>query len=308
MTRTLMLGKTAVVVTAALASFGAAVVAGFASALPVSYTPTSAAAEIPPRYLRLYQQDAGICAGLGWPVLAGVGKVESDHGRSPSLTSTAGAQGPMQFEPATWAHYGIDADGDGQADPINPADAIASAAGYLCALGGDSDVRSALVAYNCGNTTAACQAVSAGYASRVLSWATRYATAQAGAVPGGAAQVAVEAALSQRGVPYLWGGEGPDGFDCSGLVQWAYARAGVVLPRVAQDQFNAGPAVPPGVPLMAGDLVFFGTGPRAVMHVGVYLGDGRMVDAPHTGADVRIDVVTAFTPAFVGATRPAGGA
>ena len=160
----------------------------------------------------------------------------------------------------------------------------------------------------CGNTTPACQAVSTGYASLVLSWATRYATAQTAAVPAGAPQAAVDAALSQRGVPYLWGGEGPGGFDCSGLVQWAYARAGVVLPRVAQDQFDAGPFVPMGAPLVAGDLVFFGTGPRSVTHVGVYLGDGRMVDAPHTGADVRIDVITAFTPAFVGATRPAGGA
>lgn len=160
----------------------------------------------------------------------------------------------------------------------------------------------------CGNTTPACQAVSAGYASLVLSWAAKYAIVQTAAVPAGGAQAAVDAALSQRGVPYLWGGEGPDGFDCSGLVQWAYARAGVVLPRVAQDQFDAGPLVPMGAPLVAGDLVFFGTGPRSVTHVGVYLGDGRMVDAPHTGADVRIDVVTAFTPAFVGATRPAGGA
>ena len=159
----------------------------------------------------------------------------------------------------------------------------------------------------CGYITASCQALSAGYASLVLSWAARYATVQAGAAPAGAAQSAVAAALSQRGVPYLWGGEGPDGFDCSGLVQWAYARAGVLLPRVAQDQFDDGPLLSPGAPLVAGDLVFFGTGPQAVTHVGIYLGDGRMVDAPHTGADVRIDVVAGFTPAFVGATRPTGG-
>ncbi len=307
MTGPTMLAKTATVAAAAVASCGAALVAGFVGALPITYTATAASADIPSPFLRLYQQDAGLCPGVGWPVLAGVGKVETDHGRSPSLTSSAGAQGPMQFEPGTWARYGVDADGDGVADPFDPVDAIASAAGYLCALGADRDVRSALIAYNCGNSNAACQAVSAGYASLVLSWSNRYATWQAGVAPAGAAQAAVEAALTQRGVPYVWGGEDPGGFDCSGLVQWAYAHAGVALPRVAQDQYDVGPAVPAGLPLVAGDLVFFGIGPHAVTHVGIYLGDGRMLDAPHTGADVRVDVVTGFTPAFVGATRPAGG-
>ena len=116
-----------------------------------------------------------------------------------------------------------------------------------------------------GNADQACRAVSAGYASLVLSWARRYGTTVAG-VPDAAA-VAVRAATSQLGTPYLWGGDGPGGFDCSGLVQWAYARAGVLLPRVAQDQYDAGPAVPNGSPLRPGDLVFFGAGPRRVTHV-----------------------------------------
>ena len=69
-------------------------------------------------------------------------------------------------------------------------------------------------------------------------------------------------------------------FDCSGLVQAAYAAAGITLPRVAQDQYNAGRPVPAGEPLQPGDLVFFGTSPTDITHVGIVLGNGEMIDAP----------------------------
>ena len=100
--------------------------------------------------------------------------------------------------------------------------------------------------------------------------------------------MAVEWALTQVGTPYVWGGETPGvGFDCSGLVQAAYRVAGVTLPRVAQDQFDATPAVPAGQPLEPGDLVFFGGGPTSVDHVGLYVGvtggQAVMVDAPQPG-------------------------
>ncbi len=116
------------------------------------------------------------------------------------------------------------------------------------------------------------------------------------------AQVAVEWALAQVGTPYLWGGEGRGGFDCSGLVQAAFARAGVTLPRVAQDQYAAGPGLDRGGGLLPGDLVFFGSSPTAVDHVGIYVGSGEMVDAPHSGADVRVEAV--WTAGYVGATGP----
>src|ERR1019366_7468084 len=99
---------------------------------------------------------------------------------------------------------------------------------------------------------------------------------------------AVAYAESQIGTPYVWGGTSPKtGFDCSGLVVWAYGLAGVVVPRVANDQWQDEPHVAMDQ-LVPGDLVFFGSG-RYADHVGIYVGDGAMVDAPYTGADVRID-------------------
>jgi cell wall-associated NlpC family hydrolase len=111
-------------------------------------------------------------------------------------------------------------------------------------------------------------------------------------------------ALGLLGIPYLWGGESTrSGFDCSGLVQFVYSEVGIALPRVAQDQFDAGPLVPPGASVQPGDLVFFGSSVNDVEHVGMYLGDGLMLDAPHTGAVVRLDRVQGFAP-IVGVTAP----
>ncbi len=273
---------------------------------PADATPSPVAlGDIPAGYLTLYQQAGSACPGLDWTVLAGVGKVESDHGRAPNLTSTAGAQGPMQFMPATWATYGVDGNNDGLRDPFNPADAIPAAAGYLCALGAGRDTPTALAAYNCGSSTSCQHADLApgGYAPVVLGWATRYAQT-VGLAPGPAAIRAVQAALSQVGTPYVWGGQAPGGFDCSGLTQWAYAQAGLALPRVAQQQHDATPALPPGAALAPGDLLFFGADSRHVTHEGLYLGDGRMVDAPHTGANVRVEPVGGFHPTYLGASRP----
>ena len=287
----------------------AVLTAGVQAAAPAPLSATAvAAADIPPRYLDMYQQAAQRCPGLSWTLLAAVGKVESDHGRDPG-PSPAGALGPMQFEPGTWTTYGVDGDGDGRADPWDPADAIPAAADYLCALGVATDPSGALVGYNCGDTSTACRSASAGYAATVLGWASRFGTAAlSGPVPAGpVAQSAVRVALAQVGTPYIWGGAEPGGFDCSGLVQYSYAAAGVTLPRVAQDQYDVGPLLTSDASLVAGDLLFFGAGTTAVEHVGIYLGDGRMVDAPHTGALVRVEPVDLTAPSFVGATRPDAG-
>jgi cell wall-associated NlpC family hydrolase len=112
-------------------------------------------------------------------------------------------------------------------------------------------------------------------------------------------------AEAQIGQPYLWGGEGPGGFDCSGLVQAAFNSGGVSLPRVAQDQYDHGPHLPAGEEPHLGDLVFFGPSPDAITHVGIALGDGRMINAPHAGATVRIEDY--HWKYYVGATRPGAG-
>ena len=106
---------------------------------------------IPDAFRTLYQQAASRCPGMRWTQLAAVGQVETRHGRN-NGPSSAGAQGPMQFMPGTWAGYGVDGDGDGVADPWSPADAIHSAAVYLCVngagMGTPEAERRALLRYN----------------------------------------------------------------------------------------------------------------------------------------------------------------
>jgi murein DD-endopeptidase MepM/ murein hydrolase activator NlpD len=104
---------------------------------------------IPPFLLPLYQA-AGIEYGVPWEVLAAINEIETDYGRNLNVSS-AGALGWMQFMPATWATYGVDANGDGSKDPLNPADAIFAAARYLRAAGADKDLRGAIFAYNHAN-------------------------------------------------------------------------------------------------------------------------------------------------------------
>lgn len=112
------------------------------------------------------------------------------------------------------------------------------------------------------------------------------------------AQVAVQTALDQIGKPYQWGGNGPDSFDCSGLTSFAWRAAGVTLPRSSRLQKAALPPV--GIDeVQPGDLLFYGD---PVHHVGLYVGDGEMVNAPFTGATVRLDSI--FRRDFNGAGRP----
>lgn len=118
---------------------------------------------------------------------------------------------------------------------------------------------------------------------------------------------AITAARSKLGLPYQWGATGPDSYDCSGLTQWAYAQAGVQLPRVAADQWNVG--IHPSLDqLRPGDLLFWATDvndPTTIHHVAIYLGGGFMLHAPHTGDVVRIARV--YLDGFIGASRPVAG-
>ncbi len=143
---------------------------GASAAAPQDGVSALARAEIPALYLRLYIA-AARRYGLDWAILAGIGRVECDHGRDPSPSCTqegvensAGAGGPMQFLASTWATYGVDVNGEGRPDRWNPADAIYAAANYLRASGAPADYRRAIYAYNHAWW----------YVDEVEAWAARY--------------------------------------------------------------------------------------------------------------------------------------
>jgi cell wall-associated NlpC family hydrolase len=110
----------------------------------------------------------------------------------------------------------------------------------------------------------------------------------------------VGVALSQLGTPYVWAGSSPGGFDCSGLVMWAYAQVGVSLPHSSYGQYGYGVPVSRDQ-LQPGDLVFF----DGLGHVGIYIGGGQFVHAPHTGDVVKISSLSEgwYTSSYVGARR-----
>jgi cell wall-associated NlpC family hydrolase len=255
---------------------------------------------VPPAYLTLYLNAAQTCPGLPWAVLAGIGKVESDHGQSPapgvhSGTNYAGAEGPMQFEPTTFSQYAVHADAVAPLSPYNPADAIYTAAAMLCAKGAasgtEAGIRQAIFAYNHSQS----------YVTAVLAWAARYTNL----TPSDAAAVAIAFAVRQVGKPYQWGATGPDAYDCSGLVYAAYAAAGIRIARTTYQWRQDGPQIPLTA-IQPGDLLFTagsdGT-PANPGHVVMYLGGGQVIQAPQTGEDVQIDPLD--LAGVVAATRPA---
>lgn len=293
---------------AAAAGAGIASLLGGGAAAP-SATATS---EIPPAMLALYQHAAATCPGLPWTVLAAIGTVESDNGQStlPGVhagANVAGAEGSLQMLGPTFAAYDepVPPGGVTPPSPYDPVDEAYAAARMLCANGArdGADISGAVFAYNHASW----------YVAEVLSLAKTYGETEAQTVAAGTAGgIAVDWALAQVGTPYVWGGETPGvGFDCSGLVQAAYRVAGIDLPRVAQDQYDTTAKLGPGDPIEPGDLLFFGQGPTAISHVGIYVGDGQMVDAPHTGADVRVEPTPTIpgsswgTDILVGETDPA---
>ena len=291
------------------------------------------------------------CAGMRWQILAGLAQVESDqaaghavaadgqitppiigprldgggaggntsavsdtdHGRWDGDTQFDHAVGPFQFLPSTWAADGRKGRGTAAApDPNNAFDAALSAAVYVCSKGRDltqpAQLHNALYAYN----------HSEAYVTQVESAIARFdqqATLTTG--PASArAQVVIQAALSQQGVPYSWGGgntHGPTrgtccseggqdgrtvvGFDCSGLTLYAYAQTRITLPRLAANQAGIGRRIPASAGIAAlqpGDLVFYAYVPGrdpSIYHVAIYLGGGRQVAAPRPGKGVEVEPV-----------------
>lgn len=255
-----------------------------------------ALADIPPAMLALYQRAAPECPGLDWTILAAIGKAETNHGRHPTMVSSAGAVGPMQFLPSTFRAYShpVPPGGKRPPTPWDPVDAVYATARLLCANGARNgkNLRRAIWHYNHADW----------YVDKILKIASEYAAAEP--APTGAAAKAVAFARAQLGTPYVWGGDGPSegGFDCSGLTQAAYRAAGITLPRVAQAQYDATTKVPVGQPLKPGDLLFYGS-PGNLHHVGLYIGDNKMINAPNSRSVVRVEDYRWND--YYGATRPA---
>ncbi|MFE4687264.1 C40 family peptidase [Streptomyces sp. NPDC056721] len=235
------------------------------------------------------------------------------------------AEGPFQFMPATWTGSGRDANGDGDKDPHNANDAALGAAVYLCGNGRNltdrTQLKAAIFQYNHSDA----------YVADVLSWIDRYSqlgngTIRIGAGATGHARTVITSALDEQGTPYSWGGGGPKGptkgtccspsgksgasitgYDCSGLTTYAYARVGISLPRTAAAQSQHGKRIPAnrGVgALKSGDLVFFAYDPTSdttIYHVGIYLGDGQMINAARPGTTVRAEAI--WDHGFAGGAR-----
>lgn len=267
-----------------------------------------AAGEIPAGMFVLYHQAAAGCPGLSWSLLAGIGKVESDHGRAAVQVSSAGALGPIQMLPATFNAYALPVPPGGAAPPSpwDPVDATFAAARMMCRNGAAEarDMSSAVFAYNHDHA----------YVDRVLELADVYAATAppnellAAAVrhtPSTAARIALDYAIAQIGQPYIWGGDGPDrtgeaGFDCSGLTQSAYQAAGIEIPRTATAQFSTGRKIDRSG-LLPGDLVFYGNPGVFLHHVAIYVGGDRILDAPRPGEKIRLDPLEASD--YAGAVR-----
>ncbi|GAA3728791.1 NlpC/P60 family protein [Streptomyces tremellae] len=272
---------------------------------------------VPAAYQSLVERFGNTCSAISEPLLAA--QIYQESGWNPTAKSPANAFGMAQFLPSTWAAHAVDGDGDGDRDIFDPADAIASAAAYDCELAKNvrhvpGDVTdNMLAAYNAG-TYAVIQhngvppyKETQDYVARITTLAKSFAKPVGRVPPTQQAAGAIDFAQGKLGTPYLWGGNGtPEQggrFDCSGLTQAAYRAVGVELPRVANDQYNAGPHPSRGE-LLPGDLVFFSndlSNSRAIHHVGIYVGGGYMIDAPHTGAKIRFDKID--SPDYFGATR-----
>lgn len=299
---------------------------------------------VPPAMLDAYQQavdalteHAPDCQGMTWAVLAGIGKIESNHAAGSTIAadgaidphiigptldgSGAGgnttphvdtdngqwdddtefdaAVGPMQFIPATWSNVGTTTREGEDPDPHNAYDAALTAALYLCGdeptdLSDEGDLSDALWRYNQSHD----------YADDVTGWIDTYAQVSqpAQAVDRSGSQDAIiTAAEDWIGTPYLWGGEcrdlANDRCDCSSLTRYAYDQgAEVDIPRTTYDQVQLPESHPDQFvsidrveDLQPGDMLFFGSNPPwGISHVGLYVDESRMVEAPRSGLNVRI--------------------
>ncbi len=272
----------------------------------------SPAQSIPARIKTLYVAAANKYK-IPWQLLAGIGMAETRHGRN-NHRSSAGAQGLMQFMPGTFAAYGVDGNHDGEKNIHNDADSIFSAANYLTRSGvtqGSKGVIRALWAYN----------HSVSYRNDVLYYAWSYAGKAGQIIVAGDQEDCGDGygdgnpnlppltservakmfawAAKQRGKPYIWGGTGPRGYDCSGFVGSAFRQIGIHMPRTAESirlwAHKNGHRIKPSQ-ARPGDIVFTNTwrGPNAAGHIMLVYNPANHTSWEARSAGVRIYHYTDF--------------
>ncbi len=260
---------------------------------------------------------------LSWVTLAAIGKTTTDHGRvtgsnlnadgvmtAPIATievrdfynrvvSVANASGPMQLAPSIWSEFQASATG-GKPTAQNIDDATLTAGRALCA--GGRDLSQGQTWWNAVSTLHPAPLLM----HRTLATVNVYGTVgQSAQPPNATALSAVNFAIGKIGLPYVWGGNGTGGgdpgFDCSGLTTAAYASAGVKLMRTAHTQYHSvGKVTDPQL----GDLIFYGEPNTKIHHVGLYIGNQQMIDAPQTGQAVQVHTYRKQGDDYAGAGRP----
>ncbi|MBJ6636880.1 bifunctional lytic transglycosylase/C40 family peptidase [Streptomyces sp. DHE7-1] len=287
---------------------------------------------VPTQYRSLIQDAGRTCPEVSPNLLAAL--LTQESGFNPKARSQVGAQGIAQFMPSTWEMHGVDGNGDGKKDVWDPEDAIPAAATYLCGIAKDvqnvpGDKQSnMLAAYNAGSGAVRKYGgvppykETQNYVRSIQALANKPTTHSSKTVTTVQASTALNAATKMIGTPYSWGGgnaSGPStgtccspnghsgksitGFDCSGLTLYAYAQAGITLPRTAAQQYAASEPVKPGQ-VRPGDLVFYGSSLSSIHHVGIYIGGGWILDAPRPGTQVRYDPMDTM-PDLIAVARPA---
>lgn len=259
---------------------------------------------VPPEYVQAVMKAGSICTEITPSLIAG--QIEAESGWDPKALSPAGAQGIAQFMPATWKSHGVDANGDGVADPFDPIDAIASQGQFMCKLvdtvkayvaSGQATgnvVDLALAAYNAG--PGAIQqyrgippySETQNYVTKIKQLAGKYTQKSA------SASSVVATAQKYLGTPYKWGGTSADGLDCSGLIVRVYTDLGKPLNARTAHQIitRAGTPIDQSA-LQPGDLIGFATpGSGHYHHIGIYAGkdpsgNRLMIHAPDVGGHVE---------------------
>ncbi|GGT28063.1 hypothetical protein GCM10010271_35080 [Streptomyces kurssanovii] len=233
----------------------------------------------------------------------------------------AGALGIAQFIPDTWAAEGIDGNKDGRKDPLEPKDAVPAMVSYDCKMADEirnvpgDVVDNMLAAYNAGAYKVKKYSgvppyeETRRYVREIRERAEKWAAPTEGKVSGGLGKV-VAGAKEALDTPYLYGGNckpkftGANRCDCSSLVKYAWSKVGENLPRTTYDQVKIGSKVKSVNDLRPGDLIFSDGSASRPEHVSMYIGGGDVIDAPRTGAKVRIKPLSYWKDRILIMKRP----